>query len=704
MLEKIKKYKLAAGQKYQSIRAFFHKAYNKHIIYMYIVIALLVTLIIEMMARGSILKGIYYLIASPYVFICNAVIVLMTLSFTLLMRRRFFGLSLISVIWIIFGISNAVLLANRVTPLTAVDLMLIDSAFDVMNKYFSIGQVVLVGIGLVLALGALVFMFFKAPKVNHKIKYVRNLLAIGLIWLIGFGTLNLGVASELIPTQFGNLRTCYGDYGFVYCFSNSLVNTGVDKPSDYSDEKIKEIVSNDSETKKVKKTPNIIFLQLESFFDLNNMTNITLSDNPVPNFEKLMEEYPSGYFNVPIVGAGTVNTEFEVMTGMNLDDFGPGEYPFKTILTETSCESICFNLKAYDYSCHAIHNNTATFYGRNVVFSNLGYDTFISIENMNIDDFTPMGWAKDYFLTDDIISALKSTKNQDFIYTISVQGHGSYPSDGDYDYPIKVTGLDDEELTNQYQYYAWQTNEMDQFIGQLIKALEDFGEDTILVMYGDHLPSLGITAEDLVNEDVYQTQYVIWSNYETKYTNEDIEAYQLQSKILEKLNMTEGDINNYTQKHKNDDEEDYLEGLHNLEYDQLYGDNLATNGENPYTPSALKFGLNDVKVNSLSPLNDDVGTVYIYGKYFTSYSKVYINDEKQKTVYIDPNTLMITYPELKDGDSISVYQQNSDTHVLSKTEPYVCSMEEIQASDNNKNNTESNSTKKKKNNKKNNKQ
>ena len=79
--------------------------------------------------------------------------------------------------------------------------------------------------------------------------------------------------------------------------------------------------------KKAKKKPNIIFLQLESFFDMNNLKNVKLSKNPVPYFEKLMKNYPSGYLNVPIVGAGTVNTEFEVMTGINLDFFGPGEYP-----------------------------------------------------------------------------------------------------------------------------------------------------------------------------------------------------------------------------------------------------------------------------------------------------------------------------------------------------------------------------------------
>ena len=54
-------------------------------------------------------------------------------------------------------------------------------------------------------------------------------------------------------------------------------------------------------------------------------------------------------------------------------------------------------------------------------------------------------------------------------------------------------GLDDESLTREYEYYADQTREMDKFIGSLVKALKKRKEETILVMYGDHLPSLCIT-------------------------------------------------------------------------------------------------------------------------------------------------------------------------------------------------------------------
>ena len=690
--------KKAVKSRYQIIRAFFKQTYNKHIIYLYVTTALLINLIIEMMARGSFIEGIYFLISSPYVFLCNSIIILMTLSVTLLMRRRFWGLSLISVIWLLAGVTNSILLSNRVTPFTATDLMLVDSAFGVVTKYFNLFQIVFVVLGLTIAVALLVLLFFKAPLVQHKIKYPRNIIAIAIIWVIGLGSINLGVGSELMSMKFGELRVSYYDYGFVYCFTNSLINTGIQKPNSYSGETVERIVEKTDENtiSKAKKKPNIIFLQLESFFDLNNLKGIKMSKNPVPNFEKLMEKYPSGYLNVPIVGAGTVNTEFEVMTGINLDYFGPGEYPFKTKLLDTTCESICFNLKEYGYNCHAIHNNTATFYGRNEVFSNLGYDTFTTIENMYIEDFTPMGWAKDYYLTEYILKALKSTKKQDFVYAISVQGHGSYPTDGDYDYPVTIKGDLDEDVINQYQYYAMQTYEMDKFIKKLTNALKKLDEDTILVMYGDHLPSFGLSGEDLVNGDVYQTQYVIWSNFENDYyTDEDLEAYQLQSKVLGGLNMNAGSINKYTQEHKGEDQESYDDGLKNLAYDFLYGDKYATNGENPYKPTDIQLGLEEVKLSSVTPLYDEEGTVYLYGSHFTTYSRVYINGEKQKTEYVDPSTLKIIYPELKAGDKISVYQQNSDDHVLTKTEPYSFADDEL-LPQTSKNNTKG----KKKNNKK----
>ena len=69
---------------------------------------------------------------------------------------------------------------------------------------------------------------------------------------------------------------------------------------------------------------------LESFVDPSDVKFLQTSEDPVPNFHNLLNNYSSGYLKVPVVGAGTANTEFEVLTGMSMQYFGTGEYPYKT--------------------------------------------------------------------------------------------------------------------------------------------------------------------------------------------------------------------------------------------------------------------------------------------------------------------------------------------------------------------------------------
>lgn len=81
--------------------------------------------------------------------------------------------------------------------------------------------------------------------------------------------------------------------------------------------------------------------------------------------------------------------------------FGPGEYPYKSILKETTCESAPYVLESLGYTTHAVHNNESNFYGRRYIFPNLGFDTFTSEEYMaREDDKNPNGWVKDEVLTE----------------------------------------------------------------------------------------------------------------------------------------------------------------------------------------------------------------------------------------------------------------------------------------------------------------
>ena len=183
----------------------------------------------------------------------------------------------------------------------------------------------------------LAWMFLKGPKYRGKIKYYINVPLV-LVGVLAFaGLTQLALEKRVLSNYFGNIAFAYEDYGYPYCLATTIFNTGISCPRDYSQEEIDRIERTESDLPETVEGdyPNIIFLQLESFFDPTLVNYLELSEDPIPTFRKLMEEYSSGYFKVPSVGAGTANTEFETITGMSMHYFGPGEYPYKSILKET---------------------------------------------------------------------------------------------------------------------------------------------------------------------------------------------------------------------------------------------------------------------------------------------------------------------------------------------------------------------------------
>ena len=484
-------------------------------------------------------------------------------------------------------------------------------------------------------------------------------------------TSKLAIDNRLLSTYFGNIAYAYQDYGYPYCLAVTIFDTGINEPNGYSKALMEDIVNSEGEIKETKKKNtdvNILFLQLETFIDPTEVNFLSFSEDPIPNFRKLSEEYSSGYYKVPAVGAGTANTEFESITGMSLHYFGAGEYPYKTILKETTCESAAYDLKKLGYSTHAIHNNEANFYGRRTVFSRLGFDTFTSEEYMpDISDTTPMGWVKDHILTDEIFKAMESTEGPDYIYTISVQGHGDYPTEPVLSDPeIKVTGAESEEKNNAWEYYVNQLHEMDQFVKELTDRLSELDERVVLVMYGDHLPTMDLKVEDMKNRYLFQTKYVMWSNFDMKKKDKNIAAYQMAAEVFNRLGIHEGTVFNYHQTRKGS--RNYQLDLQALQYDILYGKQYVYGGENPFEATKMQLGIYPATLERLESIGN--GSYYVYGTNFTAASRLEINKELQETQYISPTQLLVQNVELADGDQVSVAtQSNSSTKkVLSRTD------------------------------------
>ena len=559
---------------------------------------------------------------------------------------------------------------------------MVKTGLKIADKYVNPVTVVIYCVVGALSVAFLVFVWLKGPRIKEGIRRVRNALILAGTVALTIIVLSIALDTGQIAKSFNNLPNAYKAYGFTYCFLNSVFDNGVHRPSDYSAQEIEDIIDDTTERTAaiewdIEEKPNIIVVQLESFFDITRMDNLAFSRDPIPFFRQLMENCNSGYLEVPSIGAGTSNTEFEVLTGMNLEDFGSGEIPYKGVLLKSTCESVAYDLNADGYTAHAIHNNDATFYQRHTVYPNLGFDTFTPMEYMQLyeSDFTSKWWVRDRVLKNCIRDCLDSTpEGVDFVFTVSVEGHGSYPN---YNVPdmnsIRVTDTETGEELYPAQYFTNLINDMDNFLRQLVAMLEKREEDTVLILYGDHLPSLGLTQEHMTDGTLLQTEYVIWNNMGLDMDLGDIQAFQLMPKVLDKLGIRTGVINSYHQTHMDGDQKSYLKGLKNLEYDLLYGGKSAYGGIDPYKTKDMQYGVKEITItDAYKKVDEKNGETYLYvqGNNITGWSMINVNGKYFKTEFLDFHTVRCIYDPLPQ-DEIFLAQVGSDKYQLGRSESYI---------------------------------
>lgn len=649
------------------------KSIRSYMINNYLISVLLI-LVIEVLARHSLTDGIRFVWDHPFLTLLSAAILTAFYALALLVPKRNFVWLCITVVIVGLAVTNSILLCFRITPLAATDIALLTSVFEIMGIYLTVWQIILLVLLVLVVIAGLIYLGIRMKKqVYHPLFAVCNavisILAVVLM-------IHIGDARGWLQTEFANLPDAYADNGFVYCFTRSLFDRGISKPDTYDEDTVDNILEDmkKQKTNEVEEKPNIIFIQLESFMDLKRMQGVTYSEEPTPVYSSLRKTCPGGFLKVPSVGAGTANTEFEILTGMTLDYFGAGEYPYKTVLQDETCESMAYNLRELGYRTGVLHNNTGSFYSRNKVFANLGFDYFVSSEYMENLSYNPIGWAKDKVLTGQIQHILKATSEPDLIYTITVQDHGKYPTALLENPHIKVSGFapEDEERQNAFTYYVNQCHETDAFLGSLIATLNAFEEPVVLVLYGDHLPNLDITEEELASGNLFQTEYVIWSNkkmledYELSKKNENLYAYQLSAHVLKLFGMNNGLLTKFHQMYHNYD--NYKSNLKILQYDMLYGKKEVYDGLSPYEPTDLQMGFDPIRITDVSSVG---GSVYVMGKNFTESSFVFIDGKKQDTVFLNENTLMVSDKELEGGEEVYVAQLTDVSAQLSSTEVFI---------------------------------
>jgi phosphoglycerol transferase MdoB-like AlkP superfamily enzyme len=314
----------------------------------------------------------------------------------------------------------------------------------------------------------------------------------------------------------------YRHNGFVMAFAINLPMANVQAPSGYMVDAIDKIPSKPLPAGTTHRSkPDVIVVMSESLWDPTRIKSVKLSPDPMP----VIRESQSGNVFSPEFGGLTANVEFEALTGFSNAFLPTGSIPYQQYVRKP-IPSLATFFRAEGYTARAIHPFSGWFWNRSSVYKAFGFQTF-----KDVDKMPPLGkrgnFTSDEALTKEIIRQADAQEDPFFFFTVTLQGHGPY-DDGRYTKTdVSVDGKLDARDNRMLASYAQGVKEADKSLKMLMDWAKERDSETIIVVFGDHLPPLntvyknsgymkGITAarkgtpEQMKNE--HETPLVIWSN------------------------------------------------------------------------------------------------------------------------------------------------------------------------------------------------
>ena len=379
-----------------------------------------------------------------------------------------------------------------------------------------------------------------------------SIVAAGMLGWIGVYTLT--DTDFLVKQGFSNISGF--DRTYMYYYDGYMVATCLDiqnrkkvKYMDYSEERAAELLNEYRGPQTAEETenlPNVILILNESFSDLRVLGNLQLSEENMPFFNNLKDNTVRGHLNVSVLGGGTADTEFEVLTGCSMGLLPASYYPYMQCI-KTPSESLVSVMKQNGYITYSMHPESKRNWNRDKVYEYFGFD-----HSMWKDDFqnaaiihSGVSDLETYRKVEQIFEE-KAEDERLFIFDLTIQNHGGYgdhAGDAELTHQIAATNVSSPEADVYLSLIA----ESDDAFSQLINYFSQQKEKTIICMFGDHQPKFNdeefynsiyaqtpeLTEED-IRFDIYTTPFVIWANYDIEEQSDlDISANYLGGLLLQ---------------------------------------------------------------------------------------------------------------------------------------------------------------------------
>ncbi len=281
-----------------------------------------------------------------------------------------------------------------------------------------------------------------------------------------------------------------------------------------------------------KKQPNVIVIMNETFSDVHNIAKYLGNEMPTsvpvtPFLDSLSDEADNvikGHSLVSVYGGNTANSELEFLSGLSIQFIPRNTVAYNLYMTQDNSYTIIDMFKNAGYHTFAVHPEDRTNWQREKIYGYFGFD-----ETCFKDNFTDLteedyyrGHVSDRAIYDKIIETYENRDSDEplFAFAVTMQNHGGFSS-SNFDYTVTLDGY--ERYTGVQEYLS-SIHNADQAFQSFVEYFESVEEDTLILFYGDHQPSLtnigalffNVTDDSSTEEQLakYVVPYVFWANYD----------------------------------------------------------------------------------------------------------------------------------------------------------------------------------------------
>lgn len=488
---------------------------------------------VEWIARNSAMEAVrFFLDPARPAWTTIGVFFLLFLAVDAIFARENFGVILLSPLALVPALVSRQKQIFLSDPLYPTDFLFGRQIMELMpvlvrdRPWTAVGIVV----GLVVALVALAwlirFAWRRFPNLSRRQRLARFAVALPLLGafyhLMDYNTFSwVRDRLQVIPIMWDQTEN-YRHNGFTMAFALNLPMANVTAPQGYMADTIDKIPTKPMPAGTSHRgKPDVIVLMSESFWDPTRLPNVKLSPDPMPT----IREMQSGNVFSPEFGGMTANVEFEALTGFSNAFLPYGSIPYQQYI-RNPIPSLATFFRGEGYVARAVHPFQKWFWNRSAVYKAFGFDQFKSEENMPVMQKRGI-FASDESLTKEIIRQADQLRDPFFFFTVTLQGHGPYEANRYAKNTIKVEGNLPAADKQVLETYAQGIKEADDSLKMLMDWANERDRETIIVLFGDHLPPLNtvypnsgfmndVTASRKGSLEQMKAQHetplVVWSN------------------------------------------------------------------------------------------------------------------------------------------------------------------------------------------------